>query len=394
MKLAPLGLARGLLAAVMVALLFSPPVTSLLELALFATILSSAGLRARFARAAREPLGALALAFWAVVSVGLAYGIAPRSEAFNIWLSWHRVLLLVAGLALYDDPLWKRRIALLLIGVTTAAALASYAGAFLDLTFRHFPPGVILRTQVFQGMTFAVAAFAGVLLLRYAPPARNARILLGTSCALLAANVVFITPGRSGYLVLVVCAVALVLDWLKQRGAGPWHRFAWAAGTALVVLALLASSPVVRQRIELGLAQIEQYDQGSEHSPMGERVVYQRNALVLIAERPLLGYGTGSFETAYAALVAGRSGREGLKVHDPHNQFLNIAAQHGLPGLALFLAVLVAAFRRPAAPPYRVLGAAVLAAWCLTSLLSSHFSTFGEGRFIWLWLGVCLARDG
>jgi O-antigen ligase len=289
----------------MVALLFSPPVTSLLELALFITILASGELRARFLRAAREPLGALALAFWGVVSVGLAYGIAPRSEALNIWLSWHRVLLLVAGLALYDDPLWKRRVAWLLIGITTVAALASYAGAFLDLTLRHFPPGVILRTQVFQGMTFSVAAFAAVLLLRYSAPSRNARVLLGTSCALLVANVVFITPGRSGYVVLVVCAVALVLDWLKQRGASGWQRVAWAASTALIALALLASSPVVRQRIELGLTQLEQYDQGSEHSPMGERVIYQRNALALIAERPLTGYGTGSFEAAYTALIAG-----------------------------------------------------------------------------------------
>jgi hypothetical protein len=42
---------------------------------------------------------------------------------------------------------------------------------------------------------------------------------------------------------------------------------------------------------------------------------------------------------------------------------------------------------------YGYLGLSVLAAWCVTSLFSSHFSTFAEGRFIWLWLGVCLARD-
>jgi O-antigen ligase len=396
MKLAPapLGLARGLLAAVMVALLFSPPLTSLLELALFATILASGELRARFMRAAREPLGALALAFWGVVTIGLAYGIAPRSEALHIWLSWHRVLLLIAGLALYDSAVWKRRIAWLLVGVATVAAIASYAGAFSHITLRHFPPGIILRTQPFQGMVFSVAAFAALLLLRYAAPTRALRLLLGTSAALLVANVVFITPGRSGYVVLIVCAVALVLERLRERSVSPLRRLAWAAAAGLAALAMLASSPTVRERIALGLEQIEHYDQGAEVSSMGERVIYQRNGLALLAERPLTGYGTGSFETAYTALVAGRSGREGLKVHDPHNQYLNVAVQHGLPGLAVFLAVLVAAFRRPTPPPWRALALGVLAGWCLTSLLSSHFSTFGEGRFIWLWLGVCLARDG
>jgi O-antigen ligase len=83
---------------------------------------------------------------------------------------------------------------------------------------------------------------------------------------------------------------------------------------------------------------------------------------------------------------------EGMPSHDPHNQFLKIAAEHGLLGLLIFLALLVSAFRqRGAPPPYRLLGLGVLAAWCASSLFNSHFSTFAEGRFIWLWLGACLA---
>lgn len=392
-RAAPVDYARGLLIAVMVAMLFSPPLTSLLEVTLYLVVLGSADLRARFVRAARQPLGALALAFWAVAAIGLAYSIAPWKEAFGIWLSWRRLLLLVIGLAVFGDLAWKRRAAWTLVGVATLAALASFAGAFLDIGLRHFPPGIILRTPPTQGMTFAVAAFAAALLLRHAAAARGVRLLLAASCALLAVNVAFITTGRSGYVVLIVCAVALALDWLKGRGTGTLKSVAVASAVALTVFAVLAASPIVRQRIEVGMMQLDSYDQGVGTSPMGERVIYQANALALIAERPLTGHGTGSFEAAYGRLVDGRPGREGLKVHDPHNQYLNLAAQHGLPALALFVALLVAAFRRPCAPPWRVLGIGVLAAWCFTSLFSSHFSTFGEGRFIWLWLGICLARD-
>jgi O-antigen ligase len=391
---APVDYARGLLIAVMVAMLFSPPLTSLLEVALYVVMLGSRDLRARFLQAARQPLGALALAFWAVTAIGLAYSVAPWKEAFGIWLSWRRLLLLVIGLAVFGDAAWKRRAAWVLVGVATLAALASFVGAFLNVGLRYFEPGIILRTPPTQGMTFAVAAFAAALLLRHTVLSRGMRLLLSASCALLVANVAFITTGRSGYVVLIVCMIALALDWLKGRGMGALKRFALASAVALAVVALLAASPIVRQRIEVGMLQLESYDQGAGTSPMGERVIYQRNALALIAERPLAGHGTGSFEAAYGRLIEGRSGREGLKVHDPHNQYLNIAAQHGLPALALFLALLVAAFRRPCPPPWRVLGIGVLAAWCLTSLFSSHFSTFGEGRFIWLWLGVCLARDG
>ena len=389
----PLELARGLAAGVMVALLFSPPVTGLLELALYALMIGSAELRARLVRAVRQPLGAMALVFWAVVALGLAYSIAPASESFGIWFSWRRLLLLVIGLALFEDPAWKRRIAIVLVIVAGLCALASYFVTFFDITIRHYLPGVVLRTHSFQGMIFAVAAFAAALLMRDPAVLSRARLLLGAACVLLVLNIAFITPGRSGYAVLVVLAIALGIALLKNRQASGLKRLAWGGGAALLVLALLASSPVVRQRIELGLAEIESYEQGTAISSMGERVVYMRNALQLIAERPLIGHGTGAFATAYARLVEGRSGREGLKIHDPHNQFLNIAAQHGLLGLAVFLVLLGSAFGRRCSAPHRLMGLSVLAAWCVTSLFSSHFSTFAEGRFIWLWLGVWLARD-
>lgn len=395
MKIAlpPLELARWLLAAVMVAILVSPPLTSLLELLLYGLMLGSGDLRERLLRAVRHPLGATALAFWIVVGVGLAYGIAPWEEALATWFSWRRVLLLVFGLALFDDRLWKLKLAWILIAIATAIAIASYAAVPLDYGFRHYPAGVILRAPPLQGMLFSVAAFVAMLLLRYSVTSLRVRVLLATSAALLVLNAVFVTPGRSGYAVLVVLGVALALDWIRHRGLTQFERFGWIAGAAALALALLASSPLVRERIKLGLDEIGTYQQGSAVSSMGERVVYMRNALTLISDRPLIGHGTGSFPTAYARLVEGRSGREGLRIHDPHNQYLNIAAQHGLIGLAVFLAILVIAFRTRPASVYGYLGLSVLAAWCVTSLFSSHFSTFAEGRFIWLWLGVCLARD-
>ena len=163
---------------------------------------------------------------------------------------------------------------------------------------------------------------------------------------------------------------------------------------AALVSLVFAASPIVRQRMALAISEYQRPAPAEIIvSSIGERVVYARNTLALIAERPLLGYGTGAFRSAYARVVEGRTGLEGIKAHDPHNQFLNIAAQHGLLGLAVFVALLILAFRQTPVAPYRLLGLGVLVAWCFTSLFSSHFSTFAEGRFIWLWLGVCLARD-
>src|SRR5262249_6299661 len=75
----------------------------------------------------------------------------------------------------------------------------------------------------------------------------------------------------------------------------------------------------------------------------------------------------------------------------PHNQFLKILGEQGLIGLAAFLFFIYRALTCRSPSPYREIAAAVLIAWCMTSLANSHFSTFVEGRFIFFWLGAMLA---
>lgn len=389
----PLELARWLIAAEMVALLFSPPLTNLVELALYLLMLASGELRGRFVRAARQPMVLGALLFLAVVTVGIAYSIGSRDDSFGMWWGWRKLLLLPIAVALFDDPAWKRRLGLILVAVATLCALVSYAGMLLHVTYYLYEPGVVIRNHATQGMIFSVAAFSAVLLMKAGTPTRAQRRLLGAAALLLIANAVFITTGRSGYLVAAVLTVALVLGWPGGR-ASLLRRAGLAAGALVIALAVLASSPVVRKGVQLGLHQTERALHHSEAvTSMSERVVYLRNTLKLIAARPLFGYGTGAFEVAYGRLVAGRTGVDGLVAHDPHNQYLNIATENGLLGLAVFLWFLAAALRQRSNQPYRLLGLGVLAAWCATSLFSSHFSTFSEGRFIALWMGAFLARE-
>jgi O-antigen ligase len=389
----PLELARWLIAADMVALLFSPPLTNLVELALYAVMLVSGELRARFVRAARQPMVLAALAFLAVVTIGLAYSVGSWDDSLGMWWGWRKLLLLPIAAALFDDPAWKRRLAWTLVLVSLAAALASYAGELLHVTYYLYEPGVTIRNHATQGMIFSVAAFAAVLLLKAGTASRGQRLFLAAAALLLIANAVFVTTGRSGYLAAAVLTVALVIGWPGAGSSLP-RRAALAVGALVVALAVLASSPVVRNGVMLGVNQTERAMGHSEAvTPMSERVVYLRNTLELIAARPILGYGTGGYKAAYARLVAGRTGVDGLLAHDPHNQFLDTLTENGIPGLAALLWMIGAAFRQRCSQPYRLIGLGVLAAWCATSLFSSHFSTFSEGRFIALWMGAFLARE-
>ena len=76
---------------------------------------------------------------------------------------------------------------------------------------------------------------------------------------------------------------------------------------------------------------------------------FSKNTLTLIKEKPLLGYGTGSFKTVYY----NRFGRPSVwggaetpaKVGNPENTYLNIAFQLGVVGLCLYLYILFQLYR-------------------------------------------------
>jgi GR25 family glycosyltransferase involved in LPS biosynthesis len=74
----------------------------------------------------------------------------------------------------------------------------------------------------------------------------------------------------------------------------------------------------------------------------------------------------------------------------PH-QFLKILTELGILGLTFFLSFIGAVLFQRTTPFYFDLSLGVLLVWFGTSLFSSYFFTFTEGRFINLWLGLVLA---
>jgi O-antigen ligase len=151
----------------------------------------------------------------------------------------------------------------------------------------------------------------------------------------------------------------------------------------------------VRDRIELGIKEMQHHASPSniEVNSIGDRMTIWKNTIELIQDRPLLGFGTGGFEEAYSEKIKDNPEWEKQLKHDPHNQFLKIWAEMGMLGLVVFLAMLASSLFQKSSKIYFHLGIGVLLAWCATSLFNSHFSTFTEGRFIYIWLGIMLASE-
>ncbi|MFZ2972125.1 MAG: O-antigen ligase family protein [Ferribacterium limneticum] len=382
-----------LLSTVGISVLFSPPVMNLAALLLLAVILSSAELRQSLWATWRLPMVKFILLFYAVMIVGTTYSIAPKDVAVRMAIGWSKLLLVPIGLSLFADTRWKSRFLKAFIGVVTVCAVVSFGLCFLeiDLPVASRERGVFLRNHATQGMAFAVGAFSAFLLAVESAGGRLRRLYV--LCALLLlANIALVTTGRSGYLVVMVCAVMAVSGYFffGQRRLAV-REIVGAVLLVVGVVGVLLLVPTSRERMMLGVQEIQQYEQAKEETSMGIRMVFWKNTIEMIREQPVLGYGTGAFGTAYDRKVVGRTGVAATPAGDPHNQYMKITAENGVVALVVFLGFLVAVVRQQCAAPWRLLGLCVLASWCATSLFNSHFSTFNEGNFIYAWLGIMLA---
>ena len=92
-------------------------------------------------------------------------------------------------------------------------------------------------------------------------------------------------------------------------------------------------------------AYLQSHPEKTEAS-MGLRFTFWKYSLKLIAEKPLLGHGTGSFAKEYQRIAGNElsiiknpqvPSNELFITKNPHNEFLMISTQLGLLGLLIYL---------------------------------------------------------
>ena len=382
-------LARWMVIFLSITILFSPFFTNVLEITLFGLFIFNKDLRARFWSFKNQPLLLASALFILLLSIDCFYSVAPLKETLESLWGWRKILLLPLGLVLFNDALWKNKFAYSLVIFVSIVSLFCMLCYLLELSIRGQEPGVLIRNHATQGMIFAVTLFLMSAFLLFKKNILSIRRLWVLGLMLIILSVlVYMTPGRSGYLAFMV--VTVYLGYLLFRA----KLYKMLSVVFLLSSTLLLTSPLVGERIELGVKEMQHVDPASiESSSMGMRMVLWKHTIELIQDRPLLGFGTGGFEEAYGQKIKDNPDWEKNILHDPHNQFLKICVEMGMFGLIVFLSMLMSSLFQKSSKMYFHLGIGVLMAWCATSLFNSHFSTFTEGRFIYIWLGIMLASE-
>lgn len=134
-----------------------------------------------------------------------------------------------------------------------------------------------------------------------------------------------ITPGRSGYLSLLL-ALPWVTSIIIER------RKIAVALSLIIATAVLFFSPVVMSRLELITVNLSAYHSGNKNTPIGLRLLMWQGAVKSVKEHPLIGVGTGSYRKTLKKLVPEANI---VKYSHPHNSYLLIAVNYGLVGVTI-----------------------------------------------------------
>lgn len=212
------------------------------------------------------------------------------------------------------------------------------------------------------------------------------RSIYGGVVAMSLYNLLAMLRGRTGYVLLASLTLLFFVERMGKRGA------AFAAlllGVAAYVG--ITNSDMISDRIGQTILQLEnQFGPERKHSP-DPRMEFLANTVELIRRHPFLGTGTGSFRSEYAKLVAGTDDKA---THDPHNEYLHLATQLGIPGAALFVLLLgvqwLAAGRL--APPERHIGRSVVVTIAAGSLFNSLILSITGGLIFAYFSAIAFAE--
>jgi O-antigen ligase len=249
-------------------------------------------------------------------------------------------------------------------------------------------------TYLDQGVMSATTA-AICWHLRALAPGKWGKPVFTATAILCLANVLFVLIGRSGHVAAIVL-LSLAAMWELPK------RYRWAVLVLPVVLlaAAVSLSPKVQARAMVMKNEIQTFSfaegvQVTSSSSSGLRLHFWHRSVESIAQSPVLGSGVGSWSNEYNRIEKTYKSNiiEVNKRGNPHQEYLLWGVQLGIPGILLFLGLLVAIFRDTQGADKASARAAqsVLAALVVTCLFNSSIYDALIGDFFCVALGLTLA---
>lgn len=384
---------------------FAVPISVALDNLLLAILIPGFLFNARaiLDTAIRHPAARAAWLLFGMIAIGTSYGATPLREAVGILGKYLDLAFVPLLILLFADDIARRRAQHAFLAAMGLTLLLSYLVGIGLLPvqewmwFASAPENpAIFHSHITHNNMMAFAAFLAMLRSRDAASAA-ARAGWAMFALLAAVNVLFMVQGRTGYLVMMALlawfAWSSLARLMQRRGIALGWRHALALFLMLGLLAAAAYqlSSRLHDRVMQVVTEYSawQPNQGKSTST-GQRLDFYYNTLQIVQQQPLFGVGTGGFPAAFAEQV---SGTEALRTQHPHNEYLMVAAQTGIAGLALLLYLFYTLWR--IAPPGRFEQDALrglVMAYMINAMLNSALLDHSDGLFFAFMASVLCAN--
>jgi len=365
-------------------------VTYLSAIVLLLALLVGGGLRERYARLRANPLWWPVVAYVAWTFIVLAVRPHYPETPSNLFHGLRIAFTFLMAMALTrEEALWALRGFLLIAAFNIVLIVLHYS---LGFPVPGALRGVVMEVgnkSISNALLFSiVAASAAVYGLSQITGHRPLRALAAFALVLgLGAVVALPLTSRTSVLALLLVIPVVCLHQWKN------HLKALSAALilgAVVIGASLYQLPQLQQKVETGIEELEKAQTGAVfHGSWIIRYYMYRDTGAMIADQPVAGWGIGGWTDQWhkrgPALFADSN--------MPHNDFLWVGAQSGIPGILSLLAIMLVAvwqaWRRP-----DIAGRYALAATLIALIASSVNSAMRDAQIglAVLWIAMVYLR--
>jgi O-antigen ligase len=277
-----------------------------------------------------------AAVMWGLIQASAGWSV-DRFKTLNEVLNWTINLAVFAlGLELSRDERQRERFLTALLWFGTGLAAVSMLTVFSSppgIVFWMFDAGSDRRTLgpfVYYNQYAAFIEAVLPLALVRAMLDQRRRLIYSVICALLLASVVAGGSRAGTILCLAEVFVIPLVAWgqgiVSRRAAG---RVLLASVCTLVVLGAVAGWDVIWKRLQ-------------EPNPYAVRKDFLLSSLEMVRDRPLTGWGLGTWSEVYPGFARFD---DGLFANQAHNDWAQWAAEGGIPFFLFMLGVVAAAVR-------------------------------------------------
>lgn len=333
----------------------------------------------------RYPVAAWSLLLYGCFIVGSSYGDVADKDAFAMLNKYRELFFIPVLIPFFTTERYRNWAWNGLIVASVVILLISYLMDF-GVFALNGNGDACLKSRITHSLF--IAFFAFFCAHRIFDDKRYAKLYL-TLLILCLYNLFFVVEGRTGQLI----AVALVLLFARQRLTAKWGLV--TVLVTAIFLALFVNFSDKAERITEGVANTQAYlnpvpeQPEATESSMGQRYTFWKYSLKLMAEKPLLGHGTGSFAKEYQRIASG----EDIITRNPHNEFFMIGVQLGLFGLLTYLCFLGSQYyyAKKLPTPEKWLAAGILTSLLITSVFNTPFLDHAEGHWFATLIALCFA---